>query len=165
MSCAHVVLVLWTLFAASACIIPLAPEFEAPEANLSPYIVSAEPRVAAEVGENEEIVVVLADPNLGDELHLRWVFNYPPFVSATSRLFEGGVLPAPLGGNPIRSRVARVQPECFRDLLPNVPYHRAMLVVSDRPFLPAVDSLHPFDHVPPDALVVRASWVVRKECQ
>ena len=147
------------------CVIPIAPEFEVPEGNLSPYIVTAEPRENAFVAEDQEIAVVVGDPNLADTLYYRWVFNYPPFTLPASRWSVEDTIPAALGGSPVRNTTIRIRPACFRDLVPGSDQHRAMLVVSDRPFVEDPDDAqHPFDQVPAGAFVVRASWTVRKAC-
>ena len=149
----------------SACIIPLAPEFEPPERNMSPYIVNTSPAQGSFVSENEEIAVTLADPNLGDTLYFRWVFNYPPYVELITRAAVEDSIVAPLTGSPIRARVVTIKPSCVRDLVAGISPHRAMLLVSDRPFLERDNSPYGVERVPQDAFVVKASWWVQKVCQ
>lgn len=169
-SCARPLQAMWrgvlglSLCLSAACIVPVAPEFEPPEPNLSPYVVSASPPIGGLVGD-QDLEVVLADPNPGDTLSLRWVFNYPPFSASASRVFVGELLPPPEGGGQVRARVARIRPTCFRDLVPGLARHRAMLVVSDRGFAEPTSSEFPFDAVPVDAHVLRVTWVVEKDCR
>ena len=146
------------------CILPVSPEFQDPEPNLSPYVVNATPAIGAVVGENEKIEVALADPNPGDVLFLRWVFNYPEFTSA-SRFSLSEILPPSVGRGEVRTRVARIQPTCFRDFV-GATDHRVILIVSDRQFddASALPNL-PFDNVKEDARVLRLTWLVRKACQ
>lgn len=146
----------------SGCIIPLAPEFEPPGSNLSPYIVSASPPVGSRLNEQEEIVVVLADPNLGDQLFVQWAFNFPEDDRVNIRFAIAETLPAALDGSEVRNRAARIRPLCSRDLVEGLPQHRVMLIVSDRPFIITPDN--PFDAVPEDAHVVRANWFIEQEC-
>lgn len=152
--------------ASSACILPVAPEFQDPEPNLSPYVVNASPPIGYEVGENDEISVVLADPNPQDELSLRWLFNYPPYSLAT-RLSQPEVLAPSIGGAEVRTKVVKVKPTCFRDLVAGPYPHRAMLIVSDRGFEdpPSTPTDLPFDLVQKDARVLRLTWTVKKVCQ
>lgn len=154
--------VLW-LTGVAGCILPVSPEFQDPEPNVSPYVVNALPAIGSIVRENDEIAVTLADPNPGDQLSLRWLFNYPPF-SATSRLSLPEVLPPSIGGGEVRTRVARIKPTCFRDVVGG-PQHRVMLLVSDRGFDEPTSVELPFDNVPKDARVLRISWVLQKVCQ
>lgn len=146
------------------CILPVSPEFEDPEPNLSPYVVNATPPINSVVGENQKIEVTLADPNPGDTLYLRWVFNYPEFTAA-SRFSLSGMLSPSLGRGEVRTPVARIEPTCFRDFV-GAPDHRVMLIVSDRPFDDASAPTNlPFDNVKPEARVLRATWLVRKTCR
>ena len=146
------------------CILPVSPEFEDPEPNLSPYLVSAKPAINAVVGENQKIEVTLADPNPGDLLFLRGVFNYPEFTAA-SRLSLSETLPPSVGRGEVRERVAVIEPTCFRDFV-GAPDHRVMLIVSDRPFADASALPNfPFDNVKPEARVLKLTWLVRKACQ
>lgn len=151
------------LLGVAGCILPVSPEFQDPEPNVSPYVVNASPAIGSVVGENDEIAVTLADPNPGDQLSLRWLFNYPPF-SAASRLSLPEVLPPSVGGGELRTSVARIKPTCFRDLVGG-PVHRVMLLVSDRGFEEATSDELPFDNVPKDARVLRVTWLLQKACQ
>lgn len=116
------------------------------------------------MGENDEIVVTLADPNPQDRLSLRWLFNYPPYSRLVSRRFDGEILEPSAGGAEVRTRVVRFKPICFRDLVGGSD-HRAMLVVSDRGFEESPSSEFPFDVVPETARVLRLTWNVKKACQ
>lgn len=146
------------------CVIPIAPEFEAPEGNLSPYIFSAEPRAGKFVEEDQEISALVADPNLGDQLYVRWVFNYPDFTN-DSRVTLGANIPPALSGSPVRSTPVRIRPACRRDLVSGLTEHRATLLVSDRPFIDEPDDAqNPYDQVAAGGFVARATWIIRKVC-
>lgn len=151
------------LLGVAGCILPVSPEFQDPEPNVSPYVVDSFPAIGSIVGENDEISVILADPNPGDELSLRWLFNYPPY-SAASRLSLPEILPPSVGGGEVRTSKASIKPICFRDLVAGTQ-HRVMLIVSDRGFDDPISDEFPFDNVPKSARVLRVSWVLQKACQ
>src|SRR5207302_72257 len=70
------------LFAMSGCVIPVAPQFDDPEQNYPPYIVSSDPGEGSiftpgATPDDRDIAVTLADQNLNDHLFVRWIFDYP----------------------------------------------------------------------------------------
>ena len=146
---------------AVGCVLPVAPEFEDPEPNVPPFVWSADPpegSVISSVGDTASTIKVwLADPNLGDELHVRWVFDYPP-QNRDSRLVEAPTLPPSPRGSLVRGTV-ELTPNCLRhNIAAGSPSHRLYLIVADRPFNGF------YEGVPTGAYVVHASWIVNLEC-
>src|SRR5215471_15875644 len=77
----------------SACILPVAPEFQDPPAseNFGPVITDSSPAlgsVVTKVGGAPlpPFRVTITDPNLGDNLHVRWLADYPPRSNNTRTL-------------------------------------------------------------------------------
>ena len=65
--------------------LPIGPEFE-PERNLPPFVVRAEPPVGSIVRDPDQVFqVTVEDPNRLDNLHFRWLIDYPPFDENISR--------------------------------------------------------------------------------
>jgi hypothetical protein len=155
-----------------ACVIPVGPQFDDPEENFPPFVVSSDPGVgniftpvkaAAPDGGAEPIgarfiTVTLGDHNLGDPLFLRWLFDYP------GTDLEGGqlvmVAELPPSGKTDRSP-ARFAPTCSR----GAGMHRLVLSVSDREFLDtgngdSVSPDAPLDSFRPGANRHRAVWML-----
>jgi hypothetical protein len=150
--------------AATGCVIPFEPEFEEPTPNLSPFVVSASPPIGSVVPANQELRVLLADPNEGDILFARWIVNYPPF-SANSRFSNEDRIPRSASGSQVRDRYTSFVPQCFRDLAQGIENHRVMLVISDRPFEGTSSAEFPFDAVSDDAHALRVTWTVAQLCE
>ncbi len=152
------------------CVIPLAPEFENPEKNQPPFIVSANPSVGSEIGpsteeQDEEFEVTLRDPNPGDELYVRWIFNYPPYSDDNTRISNVNRLPPTSPDGPRRIAIAV---NCSLLSLPKGrKQHRVMLAVSDRQFKRDVDSAPDLrlTGTQPDAHLLQAVWTLNKECK
>lgn len=154
--------------AAPGCVLPVGPRFEDPEQNFPPYIVDSNPPVGSIVTALPLVEgaamfsVTLADPNLGDRLWLRWIFDFPPWGGNTRRgLFREA--PPPTDGSEVRTRDG-FQANCSWSPAPGVTQHRLMLAVSDREFL-SENADDTFLAVPPDARTVRASWILNLECK
>jgi hypothetical protein len=151
---------------AGGCVIPVGPDWEEPEPNYPPYVVSSNPMVGdiftpGTSVENREISVTLLDQNLNDNLSVRFLIDYPGVD--TGRVLLQPILP-PTG---VAERgPVRVQPRCGNQNGGIGPgQHRLMMAVADRPFLDAfagddVDPEAPLDSVPPEARRIRASWFV-----
>jgi hypothetical protein len=152
----------------SACVVPVAPQFEDPGGNYSPFVASSVPTAGAEllasVDSPYTIQVTLGDPNLDDVLWARWFIDYPPYDPSVSRQAREDRLP-PSGS--VNREFIRFAPSCSEDQIVSGPAsHRVTLSVADRPFLPA-DQAPPdlqLDSVPAEGFVVRAAWVVDLAC-
>jgi hypothetical protein len=145
------------------CILPLAPEF-VEETRAPPFVVTARPAVGSRVSTFEGgFEVVVQDPNSTDDLHVRWVIDYPPFIDNLSRPFDvskqGNLGP----GQTNRHRVA-LAPNCLQHRIsPTISQHRLMLLISDRPFEEMPAARNP-EKVPPDAHLLQLVWMFDLDC-
>ena len=152
----------------SACVVPVAPQFEDPGGNYSPFVVSSVPIAGAELSASPDttntIQVIMGDPNLDDFLKARWLIDYPPYDPAISRLAREDRLPS---SGSLSRELIRFAPSCSDNQIAAGPAsHRVTLSVADRPFLPA-DQAPPdlqLDSAPTEGFVVRATWVVDLSC-
>ena len=90
--------VLFALFPLGGCVLPVGPEFQDPpeEDNQVPYFVAPPGGVdgppfyeqTVTISGTQMFVVKVADANLGDDLTVRWLANYPPGTKATKLLDE-----------------------------------------------------------------------------
>src|SRR5256885_16498538 len=121
----------------SACVIPVAPQFDDPEQNFPPFVVTSDPGVGEifTPGQDETgmatrvIVVTLGDQNLNDPLYLRWLLDYPSTDPDGGQLLIVAQLPP--SGRPDRSP-ARFVPTCP---IRGTNTHRLVLSGSHRPLL------------------------------
>lgn len=157
--------------------IPLAPDFEDPESNYPPYVFSSTPAVGEVITFNQtgnqtstpEITVTVADPNRGDLLYVRWIFDYPKYDD-NSRLvaWDANPVPPASNGGEVREPL-RFAPSCSLHNIARGPTeHRLLLVVSDRPFINPDVARPPeyrLDAIPDGARRVRASWTLKLECR
>jgi hypothetical protein len=150
---------------ASACVLPVGPEFQDPPGNFAPYLASSNPPEGAVLPESSPVIeVVLGDANPDDVLVGRWFVDYPPFDAATTRLAQEFRLPS--AGKAERGKVL-FAPKCADDQIASgMPSHRVTLSVADRPFL-SEDQSPPtlrFDSVPPEGFLLRATWTLNLAC-
>jgi hypothetical protein len=156
----------------SACVIPIAPQFDDPEVNYPPFVVDSDPAIgdiltpaAAMPGgappPQRVITVTLGDHNLNDVLFLRLLMDYPTTDP------DGGQLVAVPAARPPSGRVDRtpfrlVPPPCSSA---GAGTHRLVLSVSDREFLDrtngdSVSTEAPLDSVRATANRMRAVWLL-----
>jgi hypothetical protein len=151
----------------SACVLPVGPQFDDPEENFPPFVVSSDPGVGEifTPGQDEAgarvITVTLGDHNRGDFLSLRWLLDYPSTDPGGSQLLMVAELPP--SGRPDRS------PDKFVPFCPRpgtgTNTHRLVLSVSDRKFLDQgagenVSPDAPRDSYRPGANRIRAVWIL-----
>src|SRR5690348_6386739 len=81
------------LLAASGCVIPVAPQFDDPEPNFPPFVISSDPGEGeivtpgqAQDNSTRAITVRLGDHNLSDRLYVRWLVDYPSADPSAVRL-------------------------------------------------------------------------------
>jgi hypothetical protein len=145
---------------AGGCVIPVGPQFDNPEDNYPPYVVTSMPPVGDIFTPGDrEIVVTLSDQNLNDNLFIRFLIDYPGNPAA--RLLLPTQLP-PTGE--LERGTVRVQPRCD-DVGVGSGQHRLMMAVADRPFLNTfagddVDPEAPLDSVPEGAKRIRVFWIL-----
>ncbi len=150
---------------ASACVLPVGPEFQDPPGNTAPYLASSNPVEGSVLPDVSPMIeVVLGDANHDDVLMGRWFIDYPPFDVAT-RVVQEFRLPGT--GKNERGKV-RFAPNCIDDqIAPGMASHRVTLSVADRPFLPEEQSPPGLrlDSVPPEGFVLRATWILNLTCE
>jgi hypothetical protein len=152
----------------SACVLPIAPEFQDPPSPLNgaPVFQFEDPPIGSVVTK-PSFTVVVTDPNVTDDLYYRWIADFPPFTENTRTLLPVTKLQHSADGTPL-SQDLTIQPDCINDNLAKLASHQVMLVVADRPFLPAqsmpgqpVD----FARVPAGAGVRVGVWTLNMECK
>jgi hypothetical protein len=153
----------------SGCVIPVSPQFDDPEPNFPPFIVTSEPGVGeifTPQGTDRSVTVTIGDQNLGDTLFIRWLIDYPNADPTNSRrAIESRYEPSP---TTTRSPPLRFTPFCNTIPKTGNP-HRLVMSVSDRPFLEEgsdqkVSTDAPFDTVPDGANRLRAVWLLNMDC-
>jgi hypothetical protein len=150
----------------SACVLPIAPEFQDPPAsrNFDPTFVVTEPKVGAAVTK-ASFRVTVTDPNVGDDLYVRWIANFPP-ASGDTRAIKDDFKRHSNDGTPLFAEFS-IEPECIRDLVANLPSHRVMVVISDRPFLGLMQPGSPdidYARIAPNAGRLIGTWTLDQLC-
>jgi hypothetical protein len=151
-----------------ACVVPLAPEFEDPPAtrNFAPVISDPFP-INGEVVSTQtsrDFRVTVSDPNPSDDLHVRWIADYPPYGPNT-RLLRSPDLPHGMTAAPQQTDITV---DCINsNLALGVPQHQIMVIVADQPFLPTDNQ--PLDSkltaLPKSAGSAEAHWTLNLVCQ
>jgi hypothetical protein len=149
------------LFASmSACILPLAPEFQDPPAaqNYPPVITDADPAIGS-VTMAKTFTLLVRDANLNDNLYVRWEADYPPLTPNTRSLNGSGTIyPHPTDVSPVE---VAVPVDCTADnLATNISQHQVMAIIADRPFIAGMN----LDQTEPGGFVVKATWLLNLEC-
>jgi hypothetical protein len=152
----------------SACVLPIAPEFQDPPTSLNyaPVFQTTDPELGAIVT-NPMFEVTVTDPNVGDDLYYRWIADFPPFSENTRILLPETKVPHPVNGN-LQSADLMIKPDCVLNNLAKLPRHQIMVVVADRPFAPAqLEPTQAIDltRVPKVAGEVIATWTLEMECK
>lgn len=152
----------------SACVIPIGPEFREPEPNHPPALVSASPQAGENAPGTSEFNILVSDANLGDTLHVRWFYDYPPFSRLLTRRAPGAdeILPPPRDGNPVRALRA-FRPSCVaHNVAPGLPTHQLLLLVADRPFAPPAEASerYPYHAVSEGGALLAVSWTLALDC-
>ena len=76
----------------------------------------------------------MEDPNRLDDLHIRWLIDYPPFnenITKTALAIPVGAR----GPDVPNQHVLPFKPECVHLISPTLSQHTLLLVISDRPFI------------------------------
>jgi hypothetical protein len=130
-----VVLLLPLLLSLPACIIPVGPEFHDPLGvpNSAPYIVSTEPDQGGTY-QTSRFEVHFRDPNVGDDLYLRWIIDFPPFRQGTTMILPTEPVAHHADGTALDE--SRSKTFLCASLTP-LPTHQIMVVVADRDFDPS----------------------------
>jgi hypothetical protein len=157
---------------APGCVIPVAPQFEDPEENYPPFVLSSDPSEGSRISPSEvlnrPIKVIIGDQNLGDTLFARWIYDYPgrdPNITrfgAQEQIARTGSIP--------RGAI-QLQPSCLmHDIARGPLQHTLTLSVSDRPFLDSEDGdpvspVAPLDSAREGAHRLRVTWFLELECK
>jgi hypothetical protein len=149
----------------SACIIPLGPDFQDPSGaqNYPPYIISATPDFDSIVS-TLMFSVTITDPNVGDNLHVRWVADYPSTTQDYRTLIPDSVHEHSANGELLHA-TDQFNLDCVADNLAmtSTGQHRIEAIVADRPYLTdPVDGK--LDDVESGGYVTRATWIVQVAC-
>ncbi|HVU53393.1 MAG TPA: hypothetical protein VHL80_22065 [Polyangia bacterium] len=159
----------------SACVLPLAPEFQDPpsSANIAPSFTDVVPPIGMIVDGTQDHVptftVSVTDMNVGDDLHVRFLADFPPFTANTRTLMRDTPIAHRSDGRPILQDVSET-PDCTLDSLAKIPQHQIMAIVADRPF----DDTAPPAGMTPDLTKLLdpegmgkktiATWTLNLEC-
>src|SRR5882724_1117584 len=75
------------LLVMSACVLPIAPEFQDPPAseNYAPVFIDTIPPAGQVVTASPvaAFTIIVEDPNVGDDLFVRWIADFPPLTDNT----------------------------------------------------------------------------------
>jgi hypothetical protein len=158
----------------SACVLPIAPDFQDPlsSPNYSPFIISSSPQAGSIVTgmptTTTTFRVTVSDPNVGDDLHVRWLADYPPLSAANTRLLvSDSVISHSADGQPIVQDVS-VAIGCRQSVLsPQLTQHQVTVLVADRAYeaLPLDGSDNLTKLVDDAGFIVSASWILTVECR
>jgi len=147
----------------TSCVIPVGPQFDDPETNVAPQLVSSNIAPGSAVTGDPEFRVAVADDNLLDTLHVRWLIDYPP-LTENSRTGENLVLPPPEAGS--RERIIPpFRPNCvLNSIARGFTDHQLLLAVADRPFRAPEESNNTLDSVVEGGRVLYLSWTFALDC-
>ena len=143
-------------------------EGAAAPASHPPFLADSNPPEGAVIrisgGGSGEIMAVFGDEDLGDNLYVRLLLDYPGPLDSQRLVYRGQLPPS----GAIERAAIRMQPSCALGSASLNP-HRLVMSVSDRPFLdPAlghdVDPEAPLDSVPDSAHRVRVVWLLEMSC-
>jgi hypothetical protein len=144
----------------AGCVIPVGPQFQDPLAarNLPPRIAYTDPPQGVPTN-GLNFTITVADDN-SDVLHVRWIFDFPPYHESTRRLPD-----IPVSGTPTPKDLPTMQVSCLQ-LAPNsaedsLGRHLVMVVVADRPF---VDDPEKPDQVTAEGMTDTAYWTLNHSC-
>jgi hypothetical protein len=156
-----------TLASMSACVLPLAPEFQDPPTsqNTPPIIQVSDPLLGSIVtGPNATPIfrVTVTDQNSADTLVVRWIADYPPYDPALTRQIQDQQIPPSPNGTPQDSTITL---SCFDSLSTTLAEHQVFVVVADRPFVQQTTNPPDFTQVEPGGFAVTGSWIWVHQCQ
>jgi hypothetical protein len=154
----------------SACVLPVAPEFQDPptSANSPPFFITTDPEIGFVVTKAKaSFTVTVSDLNVEDDLSYRWIADYPPYTDNTRRLSDDGTISHSADGKTLQQDIS-VTPDCVSNMLAKTPRHQIMVIVADRKFEPLqATPTQPIDfaRVPTGAGKVIATWTLELECK
>jgi hypothetical protein len=150
------------------CVLPLAPQFSDPpsQENFAPVITDSRP-LEGMIVTSTTFSITVTDPNVTDDLWVRWIGEYPPFSNDSQRLLSTDQhISHSVDGTPLQSTQS-ITLNCLYPLDRQLTQHPIMALVSDRAFLPA-DSDAGLETIltgiSPGAKKAEAHWVLDLDC-
>ena len=120
----------------SACIIPAGPEFQDPPGvpDSPPMLLSVLPDIGSTTTKDApEFTVQPTDINVGDDLYVLWLTEYPPLTSSS---FVSPIVKIQHSDDGTRlARSESFRPTCYQ-VNRALPTHQIIAAISDSPFLP-----------------------------
>jgi hypothetical protein len=150
----------------SACVLPIAPEFQDPPAseNYAPVFLNTDPPAGSVVSATPSTVpmfnLLIQDPNVNDDLEVRWIVDYPPITAATSVMVT---IPVPHTTTGQLPEVPPFQPNCVLHHIGPGKTHQLYVVVADRKFELPGDPVD-LERLPKDAKTNSRSWILNLDC-
>ncbi len=160
----------------SACIIPVAPNFQDPPSppDPPPYLSNPNPKnfndiVSVPVPAGQTFSATVKDPDVEAKLNYRWVLDYPPFIRDVTLTGNQGSITAPPDGQPINMPLSQPIDCNFVNttLAPSDGKHQLELIVANRTFStsPALTPDDQLDSIDDSTgSVVRATWTIVISC-
>ena len=153
----------------SACIIPVAPDFQDPptQPDAPPTISNLNPPhfgLVFSITDSFDFTASVSDPDPGTTLSIRWTVDYPPYTANT--WINNGMPVSPLAPNePIVSRRVGQTIDCTSIYDRSTSAHRLQLMVTDGEFVTA-DLSQPYslDQLKGSGTVVYAYWPINITC-
>jgi hypothetical protein len=151
----------------SACVLPVGPDFQDPLAspNFPPFFIAPDPAFGTAATATPTVLqtfsVQISDPNVGDNLTVRWIVDFPPFTVDT-RPQPDQEYDHNASGQPLDKQIS-LRPSCLLTSLAKTPVHQIEVVVSDRGFVAAQDPTD-LTNVPPGGYEIFGNWTLNLEC-
>jgi hypothetical protein len=151
------------------CVLPLAPTFDDPaaERNYAPMLITTDPLQG--FVQPGSLKITVTDPNVTDDLWIRWIGEYPPYSMVNTRLLRDDTkVSHSADGKPlVAGSVLNV--DC-PSLAPDLLAHPVTALVSDRAFVtraddPTLSGEAQYITVSKGALTAEAHWVVNVSCR
>jgi hypothetical protein len=121
----------------SGCVLPIGPEFQDPPAsqNFGPFFLATFPpagQIVSAVPNPPTFSVTVQDPNVGDDLQLLWLGDFPP-ASANTKLLRLDEINHSTSGT-LLAEERHLQPDC-KDFAPGATVHQLTVIVTDGQFV------------------------------
>jgi hypothetical protein len=153
----------------SGCVIPVAPDFQDPplQQNYAP-VLSADPQQG--IVTTTTFTVTVGDPNVSDDLYVRWIAEYPPYSTVNTKgLKEDRMIPHSVNGMQLEVPDSITVDCVFDPLAPQLPLHPITALVSDAPFFtvaedPTLDPETVLTGIRKGAMKAEAHWVLSLTC-
>jgi hypothetical protein len=147
------------------CVLPLAPSYDDPpaERNYAPTLTTfAPPQGFVSPG---ALSVTVSDPNVGDDLVVRWILEYPPYTAGRTRVLRDDPFTHSADGKELQQPSKTPDLGCLY-LAQGISSHPITALVADRPFLDSPDLTveEQLTALPNTALTVEAHWVLNVTC-